>query len=213
MSSAARLAGIPGVGPIGATLLSIKVIDAGGFRSGRDFAAWLGLTPKNHSTAGKNRLGAITRAGDNMLRTVLVAGATAVIADMRRGGKRSWPVAEGDDRPQASQAGGDRARQQAGTDRLEADGQRRMLSTDCRRTGVSRVCAGMTESKSLAPDRPGLTPEPCRKGTGGVIGASRIGEKLRSVHRQKMPFSCLELTVREAHLGQWSQGPNNRPDI
>lgn len=86
-----RLAGIPGVGPIGATLLSIKVIDAGGFRSGRDFAAWLGLTPKNHSTAGKNRLGAITRAGDNMLRTVLVAGATAVIADMRRGGKRSWP--------------------------------------------------------------------------------------------------------------------------
>lgn len=69
-----RLADIPGVGPIGATLLSIKVVDARGFKSGRDFAAWLGLTPKNHSTAGKNRLGAITRAGDGMLRSVLVAG-------------------------------------------------------------------------------------------------------------------------------------------
>ncbi|MDA9488582.1 transposase, partial [Bradyrhizobium sp. CCBAU 11361] len=86
-----RLAAIPGVGPIGATLLSIKVVDARGFKSARNFAAWLGLTPKNHSTAGKNRLGVITRAGDGMLRTVLVAGATAVIADMRRRENRSWP--------------------------------------------------------------------------------------------------------------------------
>ncbi|UGX94787.1 IS110 family transposase [Bradyrhizobium barranii subsp. barranii] len=85
-----RLAAIPGVGPIGATLLSIKVVDARGFKSARNFAAWLGLTPKNHSTAGKNRLGVITRAGDGMLRTVLVAGATAVIADMRRRGSRPW---------------------------------------------------------------------------------------------------------------------------
>lgn len=86
-----RLATIPGVGPIGATLLSIKVVDARGFKSARNFAAWLGLTPKNHSTAGKNRLGVITRAGDGMLRAVLVAGATAVIADMRRRGTRPWP--------------------------------------------------------------------------------------------------------------------------
>lgn len=89
-----RLAAMPGVGPIGATLLSIKVTDAQGFRSGRDFAAWLGLTPKNHSTAGKNRLGVITRAGDEMLRSVLVAGATALIQHMRRGGKRVWPWLE-----------------------------------------------------------------------------------------------------------------------
>jgi transposase len=89
-----RLATIPGVGPIGATLLSIKVVDAGGFKSARNFAAWVGLTPKNHSTAGKNRLGVITRAGDAMLRTVLVAGATAVIADMRRRGSRAWPWLE-----------------------------------------------------------------------------------------------------------------------
>ncbi|RWM26523.1 IS110 family transposase [Mesorhizobium sp.] len=86
-----RLAAIPAVGPVGATLLAIKVTDAHGFKSGRDFAAWLGLTPKNHSTAGKNRLGVITRAGDEMLRSVLVAGATALIQHMRRGSKRVWP--------------------------------------------------------------------------------------------------------------------------
>jgi transposase len=86
-----RLAAMPGIGPIGATLLSFKAADAQGFKSGRDFAAWLGLTPKNHSTAGKNRLGVITRAGDEMLRSVLVAGATALIQHMRRGGKRIWP--------------------------------------------------------------------------------------------------------------------------
>jgi transposase len=86
-----RLAAIPAVGPVGATLLAIKVPDVSGFKSGRDFAAWLGLTPKNHSTAGKNRLGVITRAGDEMLRSVLVAGATALIQHMRRGSKRVWP--------------------------------------------------------------------------------------------------------------------------
>ena len=89
-----RLAAMPGIGPIGATLLSFKAADARGFKSGRDFAAWLGLTPKNHSTAGRNRLGVITRAGDEMLRSVLVAGATALIQHMRRGGKRVWPWLE-----------------------------------------------------------------------------------------------------------------------
>lgn len=89
-----RLAAMPGIGPIGATLLSLKAAEAHGFRSGRDFAAWLGLTPKNHSTAGRNRLGVITRAGDEMLRSVLVAGATALIQHMRRGGKHSWPWLE-----------------------------------------------------------------------------------------------------------------------
>lgn len=79
-----RLAQVPAIGPIGATLLSIKVVDAKAFRSGRDFAAWIGLTPKNHSTAGKNRLGTITRAGDAMLRRVLVVGAMAVIQQHKR---------------------------------------------------------------------------------------------------------------------------------
>lgn len=79
-----RLAQIPGVGPIGATALVMKMPDPHAFPSGRHFAAWLGLTPKDHSTAGKTRLGKITRAGDEMLRSVLVAGATAVIQQARR---------------------------------------------------------------------------------------------------------------------------------
>ena len=64
------------------------------FRSGRQFAAWIGLTPKDHSTAGKVRLGVITRAGDEGLRSVLVVGATAVIQHVRRGGRASpWLAA------------------------------------------------------------------------------------------------------------------------
>ncbi len=84
-----RLAKIPGVGPIGAMLLTMKTPAPELFRSGRQFAAWIGLTPRDHSTAGKVRLGAITRAGDEGLRSVLVVGATAVIQHARRHGKAS----------------------------------------------------------------------------------------------------------------------------
>jgi transposase len=84
-----RLVAIPSIGPIGASLLSMKVPDPRPFRTGRDFAAWLGLTPKDHGTAGRQRLGGITRAGDEILRSVLVAGATAVIQQVNRG--RSSP--------------------------------------------------------------------------------------------------------------------------
>ncbi|MBN9563497.1 MAG: IS110 family transposase [Alphaproteobacteria bacterium] len=88
-----RLAKIPGVGQIGAVLLRMKTPDPDQFRSGRQFAAWIGLTPKDHSTAGKVRLGVITRAGDERLRSVLVVGATAVIQQVRRGGRASpWLV-------------------------------------------------------------------------------------------------------------------------
>ena len=84
-----RLAKVPGVGPIGAALLMMKTPAPEMFRSGRQFAAWIGLTPKDHSTAGKVRLGVITRAGDEALRSVLVVGATAVIQHVRRGGRGS----------------------------------------------------------------------------------------------------------------------------
>jgi transposase len=80
-----RLAEIPGVGPIGATGLVMKTPDPHAYRSGRHFAAWIGLTPKDHSTAGKTRLGKFTRAGDERLRSVLVAGATAVIKQAKQG--------------------------------------------------------------------------------------------------------------------------------
>lgn len=82
-----RLVKIPGVGPIGAVLLTMKTPDPGLFRSGRQFAAWIGLTPKDHSTAGKTRLGVITRAGDEGLRSVLIVGATSVIRQVQLGRK------------------------------------------------------------------------------------------------------------------------------
>jgi transposase len=84
-----RLARIPGIGPVTASMLAMKAPDPHAFRSGRQFAAWLGLTPKDHSTAGKQRLGVITRAGDETLRSLLVVGATAVIWQTRRGTARA----------------------------------------------------------------------------------------------------------------------------
>ena len=90
-----RLAQIPGVGPVGAALLVMKTPDPKSFKSARHFAAWMGLTPKDHSTAGKQRLGVITRAGDEALRSTLVVGATAVIQHARtgRGPASPWLVA------------------------------------------------------------------------------------------------------------------------
>jgi transposase len=78
-----RLSQIPGVGVIGASMLVMKTPDPRLFRSGRQFAAWLGLTPKDHSTAGKVRLGVITRAGDEALRSTLIVGATALLRRVR----------------------------------------------------------------------------------------------------------------------------------
>jgi transposase len=83
-----RLARIPGIGPIGATMLTMKTPAPEAFRSGRQFAAWIGLTPKDHSTAGKARPGVITRAGDDALRSVLVVGATALVRRVREGRSR-----------------------------------------------------------------------------------------------------------------------------
>ena len=89
-----RLAKIPSVGPIGAVMLTMKTPDPTLFRSGRQFAAWIGLTPKDHSTAGKTKLGVITRAGDEGLRSVLIVGASSVIQQAQRSGKMSpWLAA------------------------------------------------------------------------------------------------------------------------
>ncbi|HET6161895.1 MAG TPA: IS110 family transposase [Dongiaceae bacterium] len=86
-----RLAEIPGIGPIGAVMLAMKAPDPTVFRSGRHFAAWIGLTPRDHSTAGKVRLGGITRAGDPALRSVLVVGAMAVIRQAGKSKGRGSP--------------------------------------------------------------------------------------------------------------------------
>jgi transposase len=74
-----RLASVPGVGPITASAIAATVSDPSCFRSGREFAAWLGLVPRQNSSGGKQRLGGISKQGDRYLRRLLVIGATAVI--------------------------------------------------------------------------------------------------------------------------------------
>ena len=88
---ARRLAAVPGIGPITAATLSLSV-DASCFKDGRHFAAWLGLVPQQHSTGGKQRLGRISRAGNERLRQLLVVGATAVIRHAKPGkaGASAW---------------------------------------------------------------------------------------------------------------------------
>jgi transposase len=76
---ARRLMTIPGVGPLIATALVALAPPPQTFRSGRDFAAWVGLTPRQHSTGGKQRLGATTRMGERSLRRLLILGANSVI--------------------------------------------------------------------------------------------------------------------------------------
>jgi transposase len=74
-----RLETAPGIGPITASAIVATVPDPSCFKSGRQFSAWLGLTPNENSTGGKQRLGRITRAGDSYLRRLLVVGAHAVL--------------------------------------------------------------------------------------------------------------------------------------
>ena len=76
---ARRLMTIPGIGPVGATALAASVTDPQQFRSGRQFAAWLGLTPLQKSSGGKERLGRITKMGDKYLRQLLIVGMTSLV--------------------------------------------------------------------------------------------------------------------------------------
>jgi transposase len=77
--SARRLATIPGIGPITASLIVATVVDFSVFKSARHFAAWLGLVPRQHSTGGKTRLGRITKTGNREIRRLLVLGATSMV--------------------------------------------------------------------------------------------------------------------------------------
>ena len=81
--TAKRLMSIPGIGAITATALIASIADPGQFKSGRQLAAWLGLTPRQYSTGGKTRLGRITKQGDKYLRMLLIHGTRAVLATLR----------------------------------------------------------------------------------------------------------------------------------
>ncbi len=82
---------IPGVGPLLATALVANVADPGAFRSGRNFSAWIGLVPKQHSSAGKDTLGSISKQGDRYLRSLFVAGALSVIRYAKAHGSKHRP--------------------------------------------------------------------------------------------------------------------------
>jgi len=86
-----RLDEIPGVGPALATALVAGVADPKAFRSGRNFSAWIGLVPKQHSSGGKDRLGGISKQGDRYLRSLFTAGALAVIRYARIHGTKHRP--------------------------------------------------------------------------------------------------------------------------
>ncbi len=86
-----RLATIPGVGLISATAFAASVPDPSLFRSGREFAAFLGLVPRQNSSGGKDRLGRISKMGDRYLRKLLVIGATSVIRRARTGALATAP--------------------------------------------------------------------------------------------------------------------------
>jgi transposase len=79
-----RLKTIPGIGIIGATTIAAVVPDPKVFRSGRDFAAWIGIVPRQDSTGGKQKLGPISKQGDRYLRRILVVGACAVLRRARQ---------------------------------------------------------------------------------------------------------------------------------
>src|SRR6202142_930153 len=86
-----RLDAIPGVGPILATALVACVADPKVFRSGRNFSAWIGLVPKQHSSGGKDKLGSISKQGDRYLRSLFMAGALAVIRYAKINGTKHRP--------------------------------------------------------------------------------------------------------------------------
>ncbi len=79
-----RLETIPGIGVVGATAIDATLTDPKAFRSGRDFAAWIGLVPRQDSTGGKQKLGRISKQGDQYLRRILVVGAHAVLRRARQ---------------------------------------------------------------------------------------------------------------------------------
>ena len=86
-----RLRSIPGIGIVGATAIAATVPDPKVFRSGRDFAAWIGIVPRQDSTGGKQKLGPISKQGDRYLRRILVVGAIAVLRRAQENpGKYPW---------------------------------------------------------------------------------------------------------------------------
>ena len=161
-----RLATIPGVGPVTALTLAIEV-DPAAFESGRHLAAWAGLTPKEHSTGGKQRMGGISRAGNERLRVLLVTGATSVIkAAMRAGQQADDGLVAGPAATQAAQGRRRGARQQDGPGGMGADDARGGVPAPGRHRRSGR---GMTDISS----RNDLRVFAARSRRGSSVGRTR----------------------------------------
>ena len=128
-----RLDKAPGIGPVLATALVATVADPRTFRSGRNFSAWIGLVPKQHSSGGKDRFGHISKQGDRYLRGLFVAGALAVIRYAKIHGTKHRPWLTALTR-RLDENRRHRACQQDRQDGLSHDGQGRALQ------GTRRAC-------------------------------------------------------------------------
>ena len=166
---AMRLTFVPGIGPIGASVIDAMLPNPHVFKSGRQFAAFLGLTPREDSSGKTVRRGGITKKGDTYLRRVLVLGATAHLARVRRGqvkGVSAWVLRMA--APPQAQAGGGGACQQDGAHRLGDARQERELSCpDCSVGGCLKVRSlGFTKGMAAIPSPP---PPPADSGERATV--------------------------------------------
>jgi hypothetical protein len=123
--------------PISATAIAALAPPAETFAKGRDFAAWLGLTPLQRSTGGKRKLGATSKMGERTLRRLLIIGSSAVVLQASIRGAPKGFVARTDAGSQTAHAGDRRARQQDGADHLGATCKAGKLQSSGRSQGVS----------------------------------------------------------------------------
>ncbi len=146
---------IPGVGPIIASAISASLPAPGVFRSGRDFAAFLGLTPRQNSSGGKDKLGAISKKGDRYLRKQLVLGATSLlrVAGKHKGVLADWIVGMLAKKPRRHVSGG--ARQQALPDHLGGGEHRRDIPRGIFRAGIADRAKRREEARGAYSSLPG----------------------------------------------------------
>jgi transposase len=142
-----RLDDCPGVGPVLATALVATVADPKVFRSGRNFSAWVGLVPTQHSSGGKDRLRSISKQGDRYLRSLFVAGALAVIRYAKIHGTKHRPCLSALLGAAANEGRRDRARQQDCKNGVGHDGQGRALQESSRACGVDEIAPDRRDVK------------------------------------------------------------------
>ena len=202
----ARLMTIPGIGPVTALAIQAFAPPMESFRRGRDFSAWLGLVPRQHTTGGKPRLGRISKMGQRDLRRLLIIGATAVIPTGEPTRRGTRPVAGRNVGAQAEDAGRRGARQQNGTHRLGAEHEKGNLPTSrCRLTrrrkerNTIRAVVGRCEQDA---------------GTGKGKRSERRGRKNQYQHQgQRARDADLDPISRTPYRPAATERRIKRPDI